>query len=405
MQQNSKVFVGLDTSKLKISVAVAEDGRQGEVRFLGEIDNTPEAVRRLVSKLGGKHRAVLFCYEAGPTGSGLQRQISALGHECAVIAPSLIPKRPGERVKTTRRDALTLVRLHRAGELTAIWVPDPGHEAVRELLRAREAAMADLREKRQHLQSFLLRHGRIFPGRKPGTRAHARWLSELIFEHLAQYLVLREYRQAIEDAETRLERLTQQVAEVVKTWSMAPVVEAYQALRGVALLTAVTFVAETGDVRRFESPRRLMADLGLVPCESSTGERVRRFAEVRRHLGVETQRQWSDRAIARTTPALLGLFSLVTLWAGEALKDGWMPRRAAWYAKSHLTFSDALALVRAELWAASFETSWQVRDVVKIPRRCSTASPRPHASPPEMAKLQLSIWRINPGGTPPLSIE
>ena len=268
MQQNSKVFVGLDTSKLKIAVAVAEDGRQGEVRFLGEIDNTPEAVRRLVSKLSGKHRELLFCYEAGPTGYGLQRQISALGHECAVIAPSLIPKRPGERVKTNRRDALTLARLHRAGELTAIWVPDPGHEAVRELVRAREAAMEDLREKRQHLQSFLLRHGRIFSGHKPWTRAHARWLSELIFEHPAQYLVLREYRQAIEDAEARLERLNQQVAEVVKTWSMAPVVEAYQALRGVALLTAVTFVAEIGDVRRFESPRQLMAYLGLVPCES-----------------------------------------------------------------------------------------------------------------------------------------
>ena len=276
MQQKSKVFVGLDTSKLKISVALAEEGRQGEVRFLGEIDNTPEAVRRLVSKLAGRHSELLFCYEAGPTGYGLQRQISALGHECAVIAPSLIPKRPGERVKTNRRDALTLARLHRAGELTAIWVPDPGHEAVRELVRAREAAMADLRAKRQHLQSFLLRHGRLFPGRKPWTRAHARWLSELAFEHPAQYLVLREYRQGIEDAEARLERLTQQIADVLTTWSMAPVVEAYQALRGVALITAVTFVAEIGDVRRFESPRQLMAYLGLVPCESSTGERVRR---------------------------------------------------------------------------------------------------------------------------------
>ena len=276
MQHNSKVFVGLDTSKLKISVAVAEDGRQGEVRFLGDIDNTPETVRRLVTKLASRHGELLFCYEAGPTGYGLQRQIAALGHECAVIAPSLIPKRPGERVKTNRRDALTLARLHRAGELTAIWVPDPGHEAVRELVRAREAAMEDLREKRQQLQSFLLRHGRIFPGRKPWTQAHARWLSNLAFEHPAQYLVLREYRQAIEDAEARLERLTQQVAEVVSTWSMAPVVEAYQALRGVAFLTAVTFVAEIGDVRRFESPRPLMAYLGLVPCESSTGERVRR---------------------------------------------------------------------------------------------------------------------------------
>src|SRR4051795_10336156 len=274
MQQDSAVVVGRDTSKMKISVALAEEGRQGEVRFLGDVDHTPEAVRRLVTKLAGKYGRLLFCYEAGPTGYGLQRQISALGHECVVIAPSLIPKRPGERVKTNRRDALTLARLHRAGELTAIWVPDPGHEAVRELVRARDAAMADLRAKRQHLQSFLLRHGRLFPGRKPWTRAHARWLSELAFEHPAQYLVLREYRQGIEDAQARLERLTQQIADVVTTWSMAPVVGAYQALRGVALLTAVTFVAEIGDVRRFESPRQLMAYLGLVPSERSTGEQV-----------------------------------------------------------------------------------------------------------------------------------
>src|SRR5215204_5523099 len=276
MQQKSKMFVGLDTSKLKISVAVAEEGRQGEVRFLGEIDNTPEAVRRLVSKLASRHSELLFCYEAGPTGYGLQRQIEALGHECAVIAPSLIPKRPGERVKTNRRDALTLARLHRAGELTAIWGPDPGHEAMRELVRAREAAMADLRAKRQHLQSFLLRHGRVFTGRGAWTRAHTRWMCELSFEHPAQHLVLAEYRQAIADAEMRLERLARQVAELVPSWSMAPVIAAYQAMRGVAFLSAVTVAAEIGDVRRFDTPRQLMADLGLVPSESSTGERVRR---------------------------------------------------------------------------------------------------------------------------------
>src|ERR1700716_3054850 len=271
MQQNIRVFVGLDTSKMKISVALAEEGRQGEVRFLGDIDNTPDAIRRLANTLTGKYQQLLFCYEAGPTGYGLHRQITAFGHECSVIAPSLIPRRPGEHVKTNRRDALTLARLHRAGDLPASWVPDPGHEAIRDLVRAREAAMEDLRAKRQHLQSFLLRHGRIYP-----TLVHARWLSSLTFEHSAQYLVLRASRQAIEDAEARLERLTQQVADVVSTWSMAPVVEAYQAMRGVAFLTAVTFVAEIGDVRRFETPRRLMAYLGLVPSERSTGEQVRR---------------------------------------------------------------------------------------------------------------------------------
>jgi transposase len=276
MEQESGAFLGLDTSKLTIAVALAEGGRGGEVRFLGDIANTPEAVRRLMTKLAGKYRRLMVCYEAGPTGYGLHRQIIALGHDCAVIAPSLVPKRPGDRVKTNRRDAMTLARLHRAGELTRIWVPDPGHEAVRELVRAREAAMQDLRAKRQHLQSFLLRHGRIFTGRAAWTKAHTRWLCEQSFEHPAQHLVLREYRQAIEDAETRLERLTRQVAELVPRWSMAPVVAAYQALRGVAFLTAVTFVAEVGDVRRFDNPRQLMAYLGLVPSERSTGERVHR---------------------------------------------------------------------------------------------------------------------------------
>src|SRR3712207_540282 len=276
MQEGSEVYVGLDTSKLKISVALAAAGREGEVRFLGDIDNTPEAVERLVRRLAKRHQRVLFRSEAGPTGYGLQRQIAALGHDCAVAAPSLIPRRPGERVKTNRRDALTLAKLHRAGELTPVWVPDPGHEAMRELVRAREAAMEELRRARQQLQSFLLRHGRILTGRGARTRAHTRWLCELSFAHPAHHLVLAEYRRAIADAETRLERLTEQVSELVPSWSMAPVVAACQAMRGVAFLSAVTFVAEIGDVRRFDNPRQLMAYLGLVPSESSTGERIRR---------------------------------------------------------------------------------------------------------------------------------
>lgn len=276
MQTNTCVFIGLDTSKLKISVALAEEGRLGEVRFLGDIDSSPDTVRRVIEKLSRKYSKLSFCYEAGPTGYGLHRQITDLGHECAVIAPSLIPKKAGERVKTNRRDALTLARLHRAGELTAIWVPDPDHEAVRDLVRAREAAMEDLREKRQHLQSFLLRHGRIYPGLRPWTKVHARWLASLTFPHPTHYLVLQEYRKAIEEAETRLDRLNQHIAEAIPSWSMAPVIAAYQALRGVAFITAVTFVAEIGDVRRFETPRQLMGFLGLVPSERSTGNTVRR---------------------------------------------------------------------------------------------------------------------------------
>jgi transposase len=308
MQRQTELFVGLDTSKTKISVALAEEGREGEVRFLGHIDNRPEVVRRLVSKLSNKHRKLLFCYEAGPTGYGLQRQIAELGHDCTIVAPSLIPKRAGEHVKTNRRDAVTLARLHRAGELTAIWIPDPEHEAIRDLVRAREAAMADLREKRQHLQSFLLRHGRVYPGLRPWTQVHARWLSSLIFAHPAQYLVLREYRQAIADAEARLERLTQQVTEQVPSWAMAPAVEAYQTMRGVAFITAVTFVAEVGDVRRFETPRQLMAYLGLVPSEHSTGEHVRRGAITKagnpRARRVLIEGAWTYRYPARLSRSL-----------------------------------------------------------------------------------------------------
>src|SRR5213082_330531 len=230
MQQDSAVFVGLDTSKMTISVALAEEGRQGEVRFLGDIDHTPEAVRRLVTKLAGKYGRLLFCYEAGPTGYGLQRQIAALGHDCAVIAPSLIPKKPGERVKTNRRDALTLARLHRAGELTGVWVPDPTHEAMRDLVRARTAAMEGVRRARQQLQGFLLRHGRVFTGRRAWSPAHRRWLAGLRFEHPAQQVVLQEQLDVIDEAERRRDRLGGQIRELVPAWSLAPVVAALQAM-------------------------------------------------------------------------------------------------------------------------------------------------------------------------------
>jgi transposase len=188
----------------------------------------------------------------------------------------LIPRKPGERIKTNRRDAVTLARLFRAGELTPVWVPDAVHEAVRDLVRAREAASQDFRKKRQQLLSFLLRHGRIFSGRKHWTLAHLRWLAGQKFEHPAQQIVFQDAVDAIEDAAARLRRLDEQLLAIVPSWSMAPVVDAYQAMRGVSFIVAVTFVAEIGDVRHFDNPRQLMAFLGLVPAERSTGERVRR---------------------------------------------------------------------------------------------------------------------------------
>jgi len=225
-----------------------------------------------------------------------------------VVAPALIPKRPGERVKTNRRDAVTLARLHRAGELTGVWVPDEVHEAVRDLVRAREGAAEDRRRKRQQLLSFLLRHSRIYSGGGHWTLAHRRWLAKQAFAHPAQQIVFQEAIDAIAEADQRLRRLEQQVAQIVPNWSMAPVVEAYQAMRGASFIVAVTFAAEIGDVRRFETPRQLMSFLGLVPAESSTGQTVRRkgltLAGNRRARRVLVEAAWTYRYPARVGEGL-----------------------------------------------------------------------------------------------------
>lgn len=308
MKEDSVIFIGLDTSKLKISVAIADGSRNGEVRFFGDISSEPAPVASMVSKLSKRGAKLHFCYEAGPTGYGLYRQIVELGHDCVVVAPSLVPKRAGDRVKTNRRDAMSLARLHRAGELTAVWVPDEGHEAIRDLVRAREAASDALKQARQQLQSFLLRHGRIYAGREPWTRAHRRWLTCQAFDHPAHQILLAEYCQAVADASVRLDRLTKLVVETAASWSMAPVVAAYQAMRGVAFMTAVTFVVEIGDVRRFDNPRQLMAYLGLVPSESSTGERVKRGGITKagntRARRVLIEGAWTYRFPARVSPKI-----------------------------------------------------------------------------------------------------
>jgi transposase len=276
MGKHSEVFVAFDVAKKKHAVTLAEGGRTGEVRFLGEVENSPLPIERTIKRLAERYGRLHVCFEAGPTGYGLYRQVRALGHDCLVVAPALIPKRSGERIKTNRRDAVTLARLHRAGELTGVWAPDADHEAVRDLVRAREAAGDDLRRKRQQLLSFLLRHSRIYSGGGHWTLAHRRWLAQQKFEHAAQQIVFQEAIDAIEDALQRLRRLEKALALIVPRWSMAPLVDAYQAMRGASFLVAVIFAAEIGDVRRFDTPRHLMSFLGLVPAESSTGDTVRR---------------------------------------------------------------------------------------------------------------------------------
>jgi transposase len=308
MGEYSEAYVAFDTSKTKHAVAIADGGRRGEVRFLGDVASSPARVERLTRKLAERYDKLHFCYEAGPTGYGLYRHIRELGHDCTVVAPSLIPKKPGERIKTNRRDAVTLARLLRAGELTTVWVPDAVHEAVRDLVRAREAAAQDLRRKRQQLLSFLLRHGRIFDGRQHWTLAHRRWLAGQSFAHPAQQIVFQDAIEAIEEALARLRRLEQQLVAIVPSWSMAPVVAAYQAMRGASFLVAVTVAAEIGDLRRFDNPRQLMAFLGLVPRERSTGNVVRRagltLAGNRRARRVLVEAAWSYRHPARVSETL-----------------------------------------------------------------------------------------------------
>jgi transposase len=277
VSNHNEAFVAFDTSKLRHAVAIADGGRGGEVRYLGEIENCDAATAKLVRKLAAKYQRLTFCYEAGPTGYGLHRQIKSLGHACIVVAPSLIPKRPGDKVKTNRRDAMSLAKLLRAGELTPVWVPDPRHEAMRDLTRARDSAVMDLRSKRQQVSAFLLRQGRPYPeARKTWTRAHMGWLASQKFEHVEQRLVFEEMMLAIRQAQERLERLEQAIRLAVPDWSLAEVVTALMAMRGIDLISAVTFLAEIGDLSRFRTPSELMAYLGLVPSESSTGNTIKR---------------------------------------------------------------------------------------------------------------------------------
>ncbi len=276
MSNLSEAFVAFDTSKLRNAVAIADAGRAGEIRFLGEIDNTAAATAKLVKKLAAKYERLTFCYEAGPTGYGLYRQISSLGHECTVAAPSLIPRKPGNRVKTNRRDALSLVKLLRAGELTAVWVPDRHHEAMRDLTRAREAAVMDLRSKRQQVSAFLLRQGLHYPCKNTWSKAHMSWLASQTLEYLEQRLAFEEMMLAVRQAQERLARLEQSIHAAVPDWSLSKAVTALRAMRGIDLISATTFLAEIGDLSRFQTPRELMAYLGLVPSEDSTGDKTKR---------------------------------------------------------------------------------------------------------------------------------
>jgi transposase len=270
----SGVFVGMDVHKAMVSVAVAEAGRQGEVRHLGSVDNNPVALAKLARRLERQHSRVEFVYEAGSCGYNIQRQLTTLGLACRICAPSLTPRKPGDRIKNDRRDAITLARLHRAGELTYVWVPDALHEAVRDLVRARHAACIDVRRARIRIQAFLLRCDLRFEG-KPWSYRHKMWLSNRRFGYPAQQIAFQTYLNALEHEEARKAELDQQIRETLEQSPWAKLSAALQALRGIGPVVAATLVAEVGDFTRFAHPRQLVAYFGLAPGEHSSGGTVR----------------------------------------------------------------------------------------------------------------------------------
>jgi transposase len=268
-------FVGLDVHKDTVVIAIAEAGRAGEVRAYGTISNDLHALEKALRKIGGEGITLHVVYEAGPTGFVIYRRLQQLGIDCAVVAPSKLPKKTGEKIKTDKRDAEKLARLHRAGELTAVHVPDAVDESVRDLCRARSDAMEDLRRAKQRLKLFLLRIGYRYKGRDNWSEAHVRYLRELVMPLPVHRCVLEDYLRAIDEAAARLERLLDMLAAQVARWRLAPAVDALMCLRGFQLVAAATLVAEIGDARRFEHPRHLMAYLGLIPSEHTTGSKRR----------------------------------------------------------------------------------------------------------------------------------
>jgi len=306
---NTVKFIGMDVHKKTITIAIADEGRQNQPRVYGTIANDLDALNKFCRKMISTSTQLHFVYEAGPCGYGIYRHLSKKGYDCMVAAPSMIPKKSGDRIKNDNRDAAMLARLHRAGDLTAVFVPDAQDEAMRDLSRARSDAVLVAKKAKQHLKAFLLRNSVVFNGRSQWSKAYFNWLANIAMPHPAQQVALQEYIDAVHESLHRVDRLTDQIRQMVAGWRLAPMVKALQAARGVSLIVAVTVLAELGDLSRFKKPSQLMAYLGLIPSEHSSGPNIKRGGitktgngHVRKAL---VEAAWAYRMQARVSRLLL----------------------------------------------------------------------------------------------------
>ena len=302
------LYIGLDVHKNTIDVAVTTDRANGKVRSYGKINSTLESLNKLLSKLQKKDHQLRVVYEAGPCGYQIFRHLHSKNIDCAVVAPSMIPKRSGDRIKTDRRDAINLVRLFRAGELTSIYVPTVEDEAIRDLVRCRDDMRRFERKARQRLLAFLLRHGYHYAGKKHWTKGFHNWLGTIKFSHPAQQIAFQEYIDTTNECSLRIKRITDFIKVHAEQWCRYPLVRAYQALRGVSFVVAVTVAAEIGDMNRFQNPKQLMAYLGLIPSEHSSGKSIRRGSITKTGNGhvrrVLVEAAWTYHMPARVSTVL-----------------------------------------------------------------------------------------------------